>query len=405
MKRNLFTVISICILFVNCTNASTPKKVKGYDFKENIDFASKQVGHQVKLIEESGKFLNPRTTYKNEIEYIKATDWTSGFFPGTMWLMYSLTNDTKWKDLGIKYNKEIESVKYLTSTHDLGFMIGCSFGTGYRLTQDPAYKDVLIEAAKSLSTRFKPTAGVIQSWDVTSSWQSRRGWLCPVIIDNMMNLELLFDATKLSGDSSFRKIAITHADQTMKHHFRSDFGTYHVVDYDPIKGGVRSKVTAQGYADESTWARGQAWALYGYAICYRETNDTKYLDLVDKIFQFIFTNKNLPNDLIPYWDFNAPNIPNEPRDASAAAITASALYELSKLGRPQYKKFADKIMDSLSGPAYRAILGTNGNFLLRHSVGSIPHGFEVDVPINYADYYFLEAMLKKMSFSKSQKIK
>jgi unsaturated glucuronylhydrolase len=217
----------------------------------------------------------------------------------------------------------------------------------------------------------------------------------------MMNLELLFEATAFSGDSTFYDIAVKHADTTMAHHFRPDNSCYHVVDYDPETGEVRKRQTAQGYADESSWARGQAWALYGYTTCYRYTKDEKYLDQAQKVYNFIFNNKNMPEDLVPYWDYDAPNIPNEPRDASAAACTASALYELDGY-RPgnHYKEIADKIMESLGSPAYRAEVGTNGNFILMHSVGSIPHGQEIDVPLNYADYYFLEALMRKRDLEK-----
>jgi len=345
--------------------------------------------------------LNPRTLKNNKVEYVPIDDWTSGFFPGTMWYMYDLTKDEKWKKLGVKYTENLDSVKYLTWHHDVGFIIGTSYGNAYRVTKNPAYKAVIIEAAKSLATRYRPTPGVIQSWDEDRGWQGTRGWMCPVIIDNMMNLELLFEASDLSGDSTYRKMAISHANVTMANHFRKDYSCYHVVDYDKIKGGVRSKCTAQGYSDESAWARGQAWALYGYTVCYRETKDEKYLDFAGKIYNYIFNNKTMPDDLIPYWDFNAPNIPNEPRDASAAAIMASALYELSTYGNPDYKKTADKIITSLSSDKYRAIIGTNGNFLLMHSVGSIPHGSEIDAPLNYADYYFLEALTRKQALEKN----
>ena len=216
-----------------------------------------------------------------------------------------------------------------------------------------------------------------------------------------MNLELLFEASKLSGDSTFHKIAVSHANATLANHFRPDNSCYHVIDYDKIKGGVRNKQTAQGYADESSWARGQAWALYGYTVCYRETKDMRYLKQAEKVYNYLFTHKNMPDDLIPYWDFDAPDIPNEPRDASAAAITASALYELYTYNNnPEYKKTADKIISSLSSPAYLALVGTNGNFVLMHSVGSIPHNQEIDVPLNYADYYFLEALARKINLEK-----
>lgn len=262
----------------------------------------------------------------------------------------------------------------------------------------------MIHAAKSLCTRFRPNAGVIQSWDVKgNSWQSERGWECPVIIDNMMNLELLFEATKLSGDSTFYKVAVAHADRTLSEHFRPDGSCYHVVDYNISDGSVRHKQTAQGYADESVWSRGQAWAIYGFTICYRETKDRKYLDQALKTFNRLKNDPHMPEDLIPYWDMDAPNIPNEPRDASSASCIASALYEISTYAvsdAASYKAYADRIMHSLASPDYRAALGTNGNFILMHSVGSIPHNSEIDVPLNYADYYFLEALKRRKDLDK-----
>jgi uncharacterized protein YyaL (SSP411 family) len=239
---------------------------------------------------------------------------------------------------------------------------------------------------------------VIQSWDVNTGWQAERGWTCPVIIDNMMNLELLFEATKLSGDSTFYRTAVAHADRTLAEHFRRDGSCYHVVDYDPATGEVLHRQTAQGYADESTWSRGQAWAIYGFTVCYRETGDKRYLAQAQKTYTMMRNHPHMPADLVPYWDMDAPNIPNEPRDASSAACIASALYELATLDIPEadsYRADADKIVASLSSPDYRAELGKNGNFLLMHSVGSIPHNSEIDVPLNYADYYYLEALKRK----------
>jgi rhamnogalacturonyl hydrolase YesR len=277
-------------------------------------------------------------------------------------------------------------------------MIECSFGNGYRLTEDEHYKEVIIQAARSLSTRFRLPAGIIQSWDVTRGWQSEQGWECPVIIDNMMNLELLFKAARLSGDSSFYRIAVSHADRTLAEHFRADGSCYHVVDYSLADGSVHARQTAQGYANESTWSRGQAWSIYGFVVCYRETSEQKYLDQALKTFACMKNNKNMPSDRIPYWDMDAPGIPNELRDVSSASCIASALYEISTFNLPDadsYKNYADGIMDSLSSPVYMAELGTNGNFLLMHSVGSIPHNSEIDVPLNYADYYFVEALKRR----------
>jgi len=398
MMRNLLSISIIALALYACKEK--PQEEKDDIASNTISVADQQISFQVKLIEKSGKILNPRTVKNGLVQYVPIDDWTSGFFPGTMWYMYELTGNEKWKNYGIKYTEHLDSSKYLTWHHDIGFIINCSYGNAYRLTKNPAYKEVIIEAAKSLATRFRPTPGVFQSWDEDRGWQAEKGWMCPVIIDNMMNLELMFEATRLTGDSSFYKMAVSHANVTMAHHFRDNFSCYHLVDYDKIKGGVRSKCTAQGYADESAWARGQAWAIYGYTVCYRETGDRRYLELAKKIYNFIFKNKNLPADLVPYWDFDAPNIPNEPRDASSAAIIASALYELSTYGKPEYKETADKIIHSLASQSYLALTGTNGNFLLMHSVGSIPHQQEIDVPLNYADYYFLEALTRKLKLEK-----
>jgi hypothetical protein len=383
---------TVLFTFFSC---STNTDVKTGFVNENIRYAELQEKLQVEQIEKSGKILNPRTVKSGTVKYIVMDDWTSGFYPGTMWYMFELTKDTLWRTYARKYTEAIDSVKYMIWHHDVGFMTQCSFVNGLRLGER-AYEEVIIQAAKSLSTRFHPVAGIIQSWNIDKGWQSERGWECPVIIDNMMNLELLFNATRLSGDSSFYKIAINHANKTMENHYRPDFSCYHVVDYSLNDGSIRKRCTAQGYSDESAWARGQAWGVYGFTMCYRETHNPKYLIQAQKAFNFIIHHKNFPADGVPYWDFDAPDIPNEPRDASAAAILASALYELATFENGKYYKgWADKILKSLASPDYRAGVGENGHFILMHSVGSIPHGNEIDVPLNYADYYFLEALLRK----------
>jgi Glycosyl Hydrolase Family 88 len=381
----------------------TKTGVKEGFVEENIKFAAAQEKLQVAQIEKSGKILNPRTVKEGKVNYVVSDDWTSGFYPGTMWYMFELTGDSVWRTYARKYTEAIDTIKFMTWHHDVGFMAQCSFGNGLRLSEKK-YKEVILQSAKSLSTRFRPVAGIIQSWNVNKGWQSQRGWECPVIIDNMMNLELLFNATKLSGDSSFYKIAVSHADKTLQNHYRLDYSSYHVVDYSMADGSVRKRCTAQGYSDESSWARGQAWGIYGFTMCYRETHDIKYLRQAQKSFEFVVHHKNFPTDFVPYWDLDAPKIPDEPRDASSAAILASALYELSTYERGKYYKgWAEKIMQSLASPAFRARLGENGNFILMHSVGSIPHGNEIDVPLNYADYYFLEALKRKRDLEKIAK--
>jgi len=401
--QRIITLVYFPLLFLigACTLEHSPPNSF---VKNDIKFVQKQLQNQIKDIERGDQCLNPVTLKKDSsVFYCNYADWRSGFFPGTVWYLYELTGDTSYLSLAGKYTSCIEDAKNLTWHHDVGFMIGCSFGNGYRLTKDEHYKDVIIQAAKSLSTRFRQPAGIIQSWDVNRGWQSERGWECPVIIDNMMNLELLFEATRLSGDSSFYRIAVSHADRTLAEHFRPDGSCYHVVDYSLTDGSVRSRQTAQGYSDESAWSRGQAWAIYGFTVCYRETGEQKYLDQALKTFSFMKNHRNMPSDLIPYWDMDAPGIPNEPRDASSASCIASALYEISAFqlsGADFYKAYADSVMQRLSSPAYLAKLGTNGNFLLMHSVGSIPHNSEIDVPLNYADYYFVEALARRKGMGK-----
>ena len=363
----------------------------------DINFSTRQYSLMLQQIGREGKVRIPKTIDKlGRMVYIPIDDWCSGFFPGSLCYLYQLTNDKSWLLQSKRFTEVLDSIQYLTWHHDVGFMIGSSYLNIYRLNPNKAYKKAIIQTAKSLCTRFRKKAGVIQSWNVDRGWQSKRGWTCPVIIDNMMNLELLFEATRLSGDSTYWKVAVSHANKTLENQFRKDGSCYHVVDYDPNNGAVLHRQTAQGYADNSAWARGQAWAVYGYTVCYRYTHDRKYLDQAVKTLNFVMQNPNLPNDLIPYWDFDAPNIPNEPRDASSAACIASALYEMNNyLPDNGYTSLADRIIRSLSSPEYRAPLGKNGCFLLMHSVGSIPHNNEIDVPLNYADYYFLEALTRR----------
>lgn len=400
MKRLMIGCAVAVVALMGC-NKTTDTQADW--ISDAIANAHEQIGLQIQAIEaDTGAIvLNPVTTQRNRYStaYCKYYDWRSGFFPGTVWYLYELSNDSSLIPLAEKYTEAIAEAQYLTNHHDIGFIINCSYGNGRRFVKKEDYDKVLVQAAKSLCTRFRPAAGVIQSWDVSDgSWQSTRGWKCPVIIDNMMNLELLFEATKISGDSTFYNIAVSHANRTLDEHFRPDASCYHVIDYDPDNGEVLHRQTAQGYADESAWSRGQAWAIYGYTLCYRETGDIRYLDQAIRTFNFMKQHPNMPTDYVPYWDMNAPDIPNEPRDASSAAIIASALYEMSTCpieNANEYKDYADKILSSLSSPEYTANPGENGRFVLKHSVGSIPHNSEIDVPLNYADYYYLEALKRK----------
>ncbi len=386
MKKSL--IVSLCLIVL----ATHAQQVDQKQVWQGVEKQTELLLTAIPLAKNgNNNLVSPRSLdAKGNLVLTQAVKWISGFFPGELWYLYEYTGDPKWQQQARTFTANIEKEKYNGGTHDMGFKIYCSFGNGYRLTKDEAYKAVIIKAAQTLSTRFNPTVGCIRSWDTMPKWSY------PVIIDNMLNLELLFAATKLTGDSSFYKIAVSHANTTLKNHFRKDYSCYHVLDYDSTQTGVViKKTTHQGFADESAWARGQAWALYGFTMCYRETKNPQYLKQAEKVADYIFSHPNLPEDLIPYWDFNAPNIPNEPRDASAAACMASGLYELatfSKKGK-HYRAIANKVLESLTNK-YRSPMGENKGFILLHSTGSKPYNSEVDVPICYADYYYLEALLR-----------
>lgn len=319
--------------------------------------------------------------------------WCSGFFPGTLWYLYENSKSTEMLRYAKLYTSRVEREKFTTDNHDVGFMLYCSFGNGFRLTHDKQYAEVLLTGAKSLSTRFNPKVGLIRSWD-----HNKKKWQYPIVIDNMMNLELLLWAADYSGDSKFRQIALSHADKTMIHHYRPDFSSYHLVSYDTISGLPHLKQTHQGFSKESAWSRGQAWGLYGYTYLYRITKEKRYLEQAKNIAGFLLSHPRMPKDYIPYWDFDAPEIPNANRDASAACVIASALTELSDFvdakTAKKYMKVVKVQIRTLASPEYTANQGENGCFILKHSVGALPFKSEVDVPMTYADYYYLEALTR-----------
>ena len=349
------------------------------------------------------RMVMPRSIAKDgSLAMVHARDWCSGFFPGSLWQIYKYTNDPYWRQQAISWTWPIEEAKWHKGTHDLGFMMYSSFGKAYENTHEQSYKDVVIQSSRSLITRFNPKVGCIRSWDFNGD-----NWRFPVIVDNLMNLEMLFRTTQLTGDSIYWRVADTHATTTLKNHFRPDFSSYHVIDYDPQTGEVRKRNTHQGKSDDSFWSRGQAWGLYGYTMCYRFTKSDKYLRQAEAIADFLLGLKNMPGDGIPYWDMKLDEIsdctsekvnPEVPRDASAAAIIASALYELctyvsSEKGE-QYRKVADKMVNNMHHH-YQAPAGTHYGFLLLHCTGHFPAQSEVDVPLIYGDYYYLEALARK----------
>ncbi len=338
--------------------------------------------------------------------------WCSGFYPGALWYVYEYTGDEAFRDIAWKHTRSLEALIDRYTDHDIGFQINCSFGNALRLTGDStAVVPTYVAAARKLAARLNPATGVTRSWD----WV-RHDWQYPVIIDNMMNLELLTTAARISGETDLADAANTHAQTTLKNHFRPDWTSYHLVDYDPVTGEVRSKRTVQGFSHESAWSRGQAWALYGYTMMYRETGLPEYLDAAENIADMIIG--YLPEDGIPYWDFNSPGTPNAfdetaagatqnkhayaevvYRDASAGAVMASAFVELSTLTKDaeasaRYLETARRQLMTFGSEEYLAQPGENAFFLIKHCVGNIPENGEIDVPLSYADYYFLEALVR-----------
>jgi uncharacterized protein YyaL (SSP411 family) len=216
-----------------------------------------------------------------------------------------------------------------------------------------------------------------------------------------MNLEMLFEATKISKDSTFHKIAVTHANTTLKNHFRPDNSCYHVLDYNPSTGDIRMKVTHQGINNESVWARGQGWAIYGYTMAYRYTKDKNYLKRAEATANFYLDHKKLRKDGIPYWDFKDPAIPNAPRDVSAGTVIASALVELYQYTKNEkYLDYSKKVINTLKSSEYLLESKINAPFILNHSTGNWPKNDEIDEPIVYADYYFLETLLRLKNLNK-----
>jgi len=371
---------------------------------KEITYCIKHADKTLQAIPTNDKNL-PRTIENGSAEwkYVNYHDWCSGFWPGILWNLYETTHDKKWKVEANKFTQELTPiVNHSGFDHDLGFTIFNSFGNGYRLTKDPAYKLVILKAADSLATLFNPKIGTILSW---LGMVKKMNWPHNTIIDNMINLELLFWASKNGGSRHLYDIAVKHAETTMHNHFRPDFSAYHVVVYDTVSGKKIKGVTHQGYADNSMWARGQSWAIYGFTMCYRETRKSEFLDFAQKVADVYL--KRLPADKIPFWDFDDPAIPNAPKDASAAAVSASALLELSgfvkdKAKAAYYKNLAVAMLKELSSAKYQS-RNVNSAFLL-HSTGHKPAGTEIDASIIYADYYYLEALIRLKKIDSHQSI-
>lgn len=392
MKTRVY--IGLCTAALLLAGCQQPPKEEPIEavIERGLQTATEQAILMAESLENSPGLL-PKSIDKGTLETSDYTWWCSGFFPGELWYLYENNPTDKLKHYAEMYTARVEEAKQITYSHDLGFMLYCSFGNGLRLTGNPAYRETLLTGANSLATRYNPRLGLIRSWDF-----NKDKWQYPVIIDNMMNLEFFTWATRATGDERFREMALSHADKTLANHFRPDYSCYHVVSYDTLTALPHIKQTHQGAADESAWARGQAWALYGYTMMYRETGVPAYREQARHIARYLMEHPRMPADKIPYWDFDAPGIPDVPRDASTAAVMASALIELGQTDAGDFGKqcmaFAEQQIRSLSSAEYLAKTGENCHFALMHSTGNMPGNGEVDVPLSYADYYYVEALLR-----------
>ncbi len=392
-KLLTFGVLACAALAVSCDPRPVREPIADV-VDRGLSVAAQQAVLMARELENQEGRLPKCINKQGTLETSDYSWWCSGFFPGELWYLYEANPTDELKNYARMFTARVEDAKNITYSHDLGFMLNCSFGNGYRLTGDSIYRDIMLTGANSLATRFDQRVGAIRSWDF-----NRKVWQYPVIIDNMMNLEFMCWAADASGDDRFRDIAVSHADKTLNNHFRDDYSCYHVVSYDTITGNPHIRQTHQGAADSSAWARGQAWALYGFTMMYRETEKPEYLAQAKHVADYIMNHPAMPADKVPYWDFDAPGIPDVPRDASAAAIMASALIELSQLDSDKqdaktYRDFAEEQIRSLTSPDYLAPVGENCNFALMHSTGNFPSDSEVDVPLSYADYYYVEALLR-----------
>ena len=397
MKAKITLLTFSLVLILNACKESS--KNDCLDVKHLMDIAVTK--YQKVLAELPDTALMPGFIPTDEDQWhtVSIYDWTSGFFPGVLWYLYEYTGEQELKEAAAHWTAYLEPVSHSKNKdHDLGFMMYCSYGNGYRLTGDLEYRDILLETADSLSKLYNPNVGTILSWP---SGKRDHGWSHNTIIDNMMNLELLFWAGKAGNSPKYKEIAVNHAETTRKNHIRTDFSTYHVAVYDSLSGEFQKGVTHQGYADNSMWARGQAWGIYGFTMVYDKTGDSVFLETAVNLANKFLS--ELPEDKVPYWDFNAPAIPDEPKDASAAAIAASGMIKLATLiTDPELKKhFHDEAVEILKSLSTHYLADENKASVLVHSVGSKPHHSGIDYSLIYADYYFLEALLREDEWQKN----
>ena len=411
MKKLIFGILATAAVGIGCVSClkAWGAERNQLDIERELRYSDSQIKRSLNALAnrrgEIDHSMMPRNIEGSDTAWhcrkADKAEWCSGFWPGILWYNYENTHDETMMYEAKMFTDCLEGIaSEPVFDHDLGFLMFCSYGNAYRLTGDRRYKDIILQTADSLATLFNPKVGTILSWPRNVEMLGGHN----TIMDNMMNLEMLFWAARNGGNPYLYDIAVKHAETTMKNHFRPDNTCYHVAVYDADSGCFLKGMTHQGYSDTSTWARGQAWAIYGYTMVYRETHDPRFLDFASKVSEAYLS--RLPEDKVPYWDFDDPRIPDAPRDASAAAVVASALLELNgyfdderhdrELGA------APDMLASLSTPAYQS--GDRRVSLLDHSTGHHPAGTEIDASIIYADYYYLKALLRYKKLQKGKNI-
>jgi unsaturated chondroitin disaccharide hydrolase len=391
--------LTTSLIALSSLASCTSSKNTGFQLKANLDYCDTQLHVAIAGLKGSDSKVDRNVMPRNigtgytdwQCAPICAEEWCSGFWPGILWYDYENTKDSTILQEAEATTRAIKKiVDAPVYDHDLGFIVNCSYGNAYRLTGKNEYRQIILNAADSLATLFNPKAGTICSWPRNVEMLGGHN----TIMDNMMNLELLFWAAKNGGNSYLYDIAVSHADKTMQNQFRPDYSCYHVGVYNQDTGEFIKGCNHQGYSDDSMWARGQSWAIYGFTMVYRETHEQRFLDFAQKTADVYL--KRLPDDMIPYWDFDDPMIPNAPKDASAACVVASALLELSQYVSSEqsarYLDAAERMLKSLSSTEYQS--GETNHAFLLHSVGNHPAGSEIDYSIVYADYYYIEALTR-----------
>ncbi|AIY15213.1 glucuronyl hydrolase [Cellulophaga baltica NN016038] len=400
MMSKFFLMLTI-VLIVSCS--PTKKEAPVFSAQEMLDESVIKTKETLKGLSVKDSFLRNIPENQTTWESVGVNDWCSGFWPGVLWYAYEASNDASLKKEAAAFTAPIKTIAYNSArNHDIGFMVYCSFGNGYRITGNPEYKEVLLSAADTLATLYNDKVGSILSWP-----EKREEYAHNTIIDNMMNLELLFWAAKNGGDQRLYDLATSHAEVTMNNLVREDNSLYHLGSFNEETGEFLKGYTHQGYADESMWARGQTWGIYGFAMAYRETGRKDFLETSIKLADHFL--ERLPEDGIPFWDFDDPKIPNAPKDASAAAIAACGMFEIANLVedvtlKNKFNTAATKFVEILSSDAYYS--GDKNQALLLHSTGHLPNNSEIDMPIIYADYYYMEALmrLKKLEEATAAKV-